>query len=114
MDLDAARAAIESACEGLSNQDPVARKQAEQILLDFRASARPFATCRHILETSASEPAKFQAVLCFRDAAVREWSITPVEERQQMRYAPHALFLTNFSNFKFLNCMYMRMYKKTS
>lgn len=99
MDLESVRLTIENACEGLNSHDTATRKHAEQILLDFRASQHPFSACRHILETSPSDSAKFQAVLCFRDAAVREWAITSPEDRQQMRrYLLHYLLHVQATN----------------
>ena len=77
----------------------------------FRNSQAPVAVCRHILDHSNSEQAKFQvahsanvtlslgisaqllslqpvvlqAVVTLRDAAVREWATTPKQDQRALR-----------------------------
>jgi hypothetical protein len=56
-------------------QDPATQAQAEQVLLQFRQSSRPFAACQHILAHSHSWEAKFHAACTIREALVREWAL---------------------------------------
>jgi hypothetical protein len=66
-------------------QEPGTRPQAEQVLLQFRQSPRPFATCQHILQHSQSLEAKFHAACAMREALVREWALLSAEELLSLR-----------------------------
>ncbi|BDA40620.1 probable Exportin-4 [Coccomyxa sp. Obi] len=81
--MESIQATVEQACLGLS--DPHLRKQAEAALLEFRRSPNPVHACQYILEHSGSLPARFQAAVTLREAAVRQWGVTSAEEKRQLR-----------------------------
>jgi hypothetical protein len=57
-----------------SPQDPSKACAAEQVLLQFRRSARPLPACRHLLDHSPHVEARFHAACTLREALVREWT----------------------------------------
>ena len=83
MDLDGARSAVEQASTGLAH--PAHRAASEATLLEFRRSPHALPACRHILRTSSVVEACFQAAATLRDAALRDWSALPPEERAGLR-----------------------------
>ena len=83
MDLDGARSAVEQASTGLAH--PAHRAASEATLLEFRRSPHALPACRHILQTSPVMEACFQAAATLRDAALRDWSALPPEERAGLR-----------------------------
>ncbi|KAL0028613.1 hypothetical protein WJX79_005646 [Trebouxia sp. C0005] len=84
-------ALIEHACavfENPSNQ--AAHQEASATLLAFRNSAAPIGVCQHVLQSSSSEQAKFQAAVTLRDAAVRQWATMSRDDQHALRgYALH-------------------------
>ncbi|KAL6757386.1 armadillo-type protein [Haematococcus lacustris] len=78
--LQAQCRAVEQAC--VNFQNPATQPQAEQMLLQFRQQLHPIAACRHILEHSSSQDARFQAALTLREALLREWGSLPSHETQ--------------------------------
>jgi hypothetical protein len=83
MDLDGARSAVEQASMGLAHPSHLAASEAT--LLEFRRSPHALPACRHILQTSPVMEACFQAAATLRDAALRDWSALPPEERAGLR-----------------------------
>ena len=83
MDLVGARSAVEQASTGLAH--PAHRAASEATLLEFRRSPHALPACRHILQTSPVMEACFQAAATLRDAALRDWSALPPEERAGLR-----------------------------
>ncbi len=49
------------------------RRQAENVFLEFRKTPRPFALCKHILETSKRDYVLFEAAGLIKEGLIREW-----------------------------------------
>ncbi|KAL0051778.1 hypothetical protein WJX82_002011 [Trebouxia sp. C0006] len=84
--MDEQVALIEHACavfENPSNQ--AAHQEASATLLAFRNSAAPIGVCQHVLQSSSSEQAKFQAAVTLRDAAVRQWATMSRDDQRALR-----------------------------
>ncbi|EFJ51675.1 hypothetical protein VOLCADRAFT_116320 [Volvox carteri f. nagariensis] len=71
MDLEAAQATVERACEEF--KVPATAAAASAVLLQFRSSPGVLQACRHILDRSHSLDARFHAAAALREAVVREW-----------------------------------------
>ena len=83
MDMQGAMTAVEQAAQGLAL--PSLRANAEATLLEFRRSPHALPACRHILEHSQVTEAQFQAASTLRDAALRDWTALPPQERSGLR-----------------------------
>ncbi|GLI66389.1 hypothetical protein VaNZ11_010181 [Volvox africanus] len=83
MDLDAAQAAVERACEEF--QAPATAAAASAVLLQFRSSPGVLQACRHILDRSHSLDARFHAAAALREAVVREWAALGPDGRSALR-----------------------------
>ncbi|GLC45912.1 hypothetical protein PLESTM_001800600 [Pleodorina starrii] len=83
MDLDAAQAAVERACEEF--KVPSTAAAASSVLLQFRSSPGVLQACRHILDRSHSLDARFHAAAALREAVVREWAALGTEGRTALR-----------------------------
>ncbi|KAG2450992.1 hypothetical protein HYH02_004264 [Chlamydomonas schloesseri] len=86
MDLDAAQAAVERACEEF--KVPATAAAASAVLLQFRSSPGVLAACRHILDRSHSLDARFHAAAALRESVVRDWAAlgTGPEGRTALRH----------------------------
>lgn len=78
-EMDAAQHAVEQACAQL--QDPGMHRTASDVLLQFRNSPEALPACKHILERSHSDMARFQAAITLREAALREWPLMAPADR---------------------------------
>ncbi|GIL93321.1 hypothetical protein Vretifemale_20725, partial [Volvox reticuliferus] len=83
MDLDAAQAAVERACEEF--KVPATAAAASAVLLQFRSSAGVLQACRQILDRSHSLDARFHAAAALREAVVREWAALGPDGRTVLR-----------------------------
>eukprot|EP00198_Chlamydomonas_reinhardtii_P005907 XP_001695243.1 predicted protein [Chlamydomonas reinhardtii] len=72
MDLEAAQAAVERACEEF--KVPATAAAASAVLLQFRSSPGVLGACRHILDRSHSIDARFHAAAALRESVVRDWA----------------------------------------
>lgn len=81
--MQGAMTAVEQAAQGLAL--PSLRANAEATLLEFRRSPHALPACRHILEHSQVTEAQFQAASTLRDAALRDWTALPPQERSGLR-----------------------------
>ena len=81
--MQGAMSAVEQAAQGLAL--PSLRANAEATLLEFRRSPHALPACRHILEHSQVTEAQFQAAATLRDAALRDWTALPPQERSGLR-----------------------------
>ncbi len=81
--MEAAQHAVEQACAEL--QDLHRHAAAEATLLAFRNSKDALSACRHILEHSSVDAARFQAAVALREAALREWPLLAVADRAGLR-----------------------------
>lgn len=81
--MAAAQHAVEQACAQL--QDPHTHAAAAEMLLAFRNSPEALPACKHILEHSRMDMARFQAAITLREAALREWPLMSPTDRQALR-----------------------------
>jgi Importin-beta N-terminal domain len=77
--MEAAQHVVEQACVQLQN--PGMHRQASGVLLAFRNSPEAVTACKHILEHSSSDMARFQAAITLREAALREWPLMSPSDR---------------------------------
>ncbi|KXZ52946.1 hypothetical protein GPECTOR_8g320 [Gonium pectorale] len=85
MDLDAALATVERACEDF--KVPATAAAASGVLLAFRSTPglALLAACRHILDRSRSLDARFHAAAALREGLVRDWAALSPEDRTALR-----------------------------
>ncbi|KAG1679648.1 hypothetical protein FOA52_006165 [Chlamydomonas sp. UWO 241] len=81
--MEAVQAAVEQACADF--KDLSKARQAEQVLLQFRQSARPLPACRHVLDHSGCLEARFHAACTLREALIREWAVLSADEVLALR-----------------------------
>ena len=81
--MEAAQHVVEQACVQLQN--PGMHRQASGVLLAFRSSPEAIPACKHILEHSASDMARFQAAITLREAALREWPLMSPADRSALQ-----------------------------
>ncbi|CAN1131952.1 xpo4, partial [Linum perenne] len=72
--------AIELACSSIQMHTNSAA--AEATLLSLNQATRPYKLCQFILENSQVANARFQAAAAIRDAAIREWSSLPADDKK--------------------------------